>query len=179
MEIAVSKWQDCGEFQNKRVGRQHGRCISQLLPRDKSHQHRLQNNTLCCLPVTLSENGDVVSLGPQLGVSKAQHPGTGWAESLSGMQGPLPSSTGGWWNALLCSVGTEVLFSCWLSGAGCSQLPAARPSPRAAYTQRGCLPFSKSAGVSAAALISLSLSVYCGKKQFTILTISKCTAPWP
>lgn len=82
------------------------------------HQHRLQNNTLCCLPVTLSENGDVVSLGPQLGVSKARHPGTGWAESLSGTQGPLPSSTGGWRNPLPSSVGTEVLFSCWLSGWG-------------------------------------------------------------
>lgn len=82
------------------------------------HQYRLQNNTLCCLPVTLSENGDVVSLGPQLGVSKARHPGTGWAESLSGTQGPLPSSIGGWRNPLPSSVGTEVLFSCWLSGWG-------------------------------------------------------------
>lgn len=112
---------------------------------------------------------------------ESQKPDTQGLAGLSpylGLQGPLPSLTGGWQNPLPCSGGTEVLFPCWLLGGGCSQLPAAWPSPRAAHTQRSCLPFSKSAGVSAAALISLSFSVYCGKKQFTILTISKCTAQW-
>lgn len=52
---------------------------------------------------------------------ESQKPDTQGLAGLSpylGLQGPLPSLTGGWQNPLPCSGGTEVLFPCWLLGGG-------------------------------------------------------------